>query len=68
MLFTCSNRRLIYLSILQVNEWGQLHVALNPDESKRDCSDALFLQVGCFSFLLQLIGPVCAIYDVMEGL
>ncbi|XP_057808218.1 protein SIEL isoform X2 [Salvia miltiorrhiza] len=32
-------------AVRAVSEWGHLHVALNPDESKRDWSDALFLQL-----------------------
>ncbi|XP_042045821.1 protein SIEL-like isoform X1 [Salvia splendens] len=32
-------------AVSAVSEWGQLNVASNPDEYKRDLSDALFLQL-----------------------
>ncbi|KAL1545447.1 protein SIEL-like isoform X1 [Salvia divinorum] len=32
-------------AVSAVSEWGQLNVASNPDECKRDWSDALFLQL-----------------------
>ncbi|KAH6777922.1 hypothetical protein C2S51_009234 [Perilla frutescens var. frutescens] len=32
-------------AVRAVSDWGQLHVALIPDESKRDWSDALFVQL-----------------------
>lgn len=36
----------------QVREWGQLLVALNTEKTKGDWSDALFVQVPRFSFLV----------------